>query len=93
MYPIALAVFLGFAVAFATDAILKYIPGVNKVPFIKEHDFLFPVLTVLVVWATDVSILGAYGLGGDRWLDVVGSAFAVVVATRTVDTVTESLSK
>jgi len=49
-------------------------------------------LTILVVWAADVSILGAYGLGGARWLDVVGSAFAVVVAAKTVDTVTDALT-
>lgn len=93
MYPIALAVFLGFAVAFATDAILNYIPGVNKVPFLGKPDVLFPVLTVLVVWATDTSILGAYGLGGDRWLDVVGSAFAIVTASSVVDKVADSLGK
>jgi len=93
MYPIALAVFLGFAVAFATDKILAYLPFVQKVPYLGKAEILFPVLTVLTVWAADVSILGAYGLGGDRWLDVVGSAFAVIVLTTTVDEVTEALTR
>jgi hypothetical protein len=65
----------------------------QKVPFLGKADNLFPILTILVVWAADVSILGAYGLGGAQWLDVVGSAFAVVVAARTVDTVTEALTR
>jgi hypothetical protein len=93
MYPIALAVFLGFAVAYATDLILSNVTVLQRVPLLGKADYLFPALTVLVVWAADVSILGAYGLGGDRWLDVVGSAFAVVVATKTVDEVTNALTR
>lgn len=93
MYPIALAVFLGFAVAFATDKILEFFPFVQKVPYLGKAEVLFPVLTVLTVWAADVSILGAYGLGGATWLDVVGSAFAVVVATSTVDEITNALTR
>lgn len=93
MYPIALAVFLGFAVAFATDLVLKNIPFLQKVPYLGKPDYLFPALTIVVVWAADVSILGAYGLGGDRWLDVVGSAFAVVVAAKTVDEVTAAVTR
>jgi len=93
MYPIALAVFLGFAVAFATDKILALLPFVQKVPYLGKPEYLFPALTVAVVWAADVSILGAYGLGGATWLDVVGSAFAVVVATKTVDEITDALTR
>jgi hypothetical protein len=93
MYPIALAVFLGFAVAFATDLILSNIAVLQKVPFLGKAEYLFPVLTIVVVWAADVSILGAYGLGGAQWLDVVGSAFAIVVAAKTVDTVTDALTR
>jgi hypothetical protein len=92
MYPIALAVFLGFAVAYATDLILSNVTVLQRVPFLGKGDYLFSILTILVVWAADVSILGAYGLGGARWLDVVGSAFAVVVAAKTVDTVTDALT-
>lgn len=93
MYPIALAVFLGMAVAFATDAILNYLPFLQKVPYLGKPEVLFPVLTVLTVWAADVSILGAYGFGGDQWLNVVGSAFAIVVATKTVDEITDALTR
>lgn len=93
MYPIALAVFLGFAVAYATDLILTNVPFLQKVPYLGKGDYLFPALTIAVVWAADVSILGAYGLGGDRWLDVVGSAFAVVVAAKTADEVTDALTR
>lgn len=93
MYPIALAVFLGFAVAYATDLILSNVPFLQKVPFLGKPDYLFPALTVAVVWAADVSILGAYGLGGAEWLNVVGSAFAVVVATKTVDEITDALTR
>lgn len=93
MYPIALAVFLGFAVAYATDFVLTNIPVLQKVPFLGKADYLFPALTLAVVWAADVSILGAYGLGGAAWLDVVGSAFAVVVAAKTADEVTAALTR
>jgi hypothetical protein len=86
-------VFLGFAVAFATDLILSNIAVLQKVPFLGKAEYLFPVLTIVVVWAADVSILGAYGLGGAQWLDVVGSAFAIVVAAKTVDTVTDALTR
>jgi hypothetical protein len=93
MYPIALAVLLGLAVAFATDKILAYVPFVQKVPFLGKTDVLFPVLTLAVVWASDVSILGAYGFSGPQWLDVVGSAFAVCVTAKTVDEITDASTR
>ena len=93
MYPIALAVFMGLAVAFATDKILSNIPVLQKVPFLGKATNLFPVLTLLVVWATDTSILGTYGMGGAQWVDVVGSAFAIVATAHVVDVVTDAISK
>jgi hypothetical protein len=50
-------------------------------------------LAILAVWETDTSILGAYGLGGDKWLDVVGSGLAVAGLTKASDAVVNYLNK
>lgn len=92
MYPIALAVLVGMAVAYATDFILVNVPVIQKIKYLGNTEILFPILTVVVVWATDISILGFYGMGGNLWLDVVGSAFAIVVVSHTLDELSNKLT-
>jgi hypothetical protein len=38
----------------------------------------FTLVSVLLVWLADVSILGTFGIGSSaQWIDIVGSGFAV----------------
>ena len=93
MYILALAILLGLAVAAGTEIVYEVAPAINKVKYLNNPGILFPFLAVIAVWATDTSILGAYGLGGDRWLDVVGSGLAVAGLTKASDAVVNYLNK
>lgn len=91
MYTLALAVFIGLAVATAIDVTYTLVPVLNKVKYINNVDILFPALCIIAVWASNTSILGTWGLGGQEWLDVVGSGLAVVGLTKVTDAVAEYL--
>lgn len=79
MYTLALAMFIGFVAAQVTNLVIDNLPVVGRIPVLGKGDNLFIVLTVLIVWLTDTSVLGTYGIGnGDQWVDVVGSGFAIV---------------
>jgi len=78
MYTLALAVLLGFIASQVTHIVLTNAPVLKKVPFFGDHDTWFVAASVLLVWLTDVSILGAFGMPATAdWIDVVGSGLAV----------------
>ncbi len=78
MYTLALAVLLGFVAAQVTSFVLDNVPALNKVPVLGNNDNWFIAASILIVWLTDTSILGAYGIGSTaEWVDVVGSGLAV----------------
>ena len=88
MYPFVLAVLLGFFSAQLVNLVIDNIPYVEKVPFLNKANNLFVIVTILLVWITDTSLLHAYGMGSDlRWLDVVGSSFAIVGLTNVLDSI------
>lgn len=93
MYILALAILLGLAVATVTDIVYEVAPVINKIKYLQNPELLFPLLAIVAVWVTDTSILGAYGLGGDNWLDVVGSGLAVAGLTKASDAVVNYLNK
>lgn len=78
MYTMALALFLGLIASQVTAFVLTNVPALNKVPVLRNDDNWFIAASILIVWLTDVSILGAFGMGTDtEWVDVVGSGLAV----------------
>lgn len=93
MYILALAILLGLAVATVTDIVYEVAPVISKIKYLQNPELLFPLLAIVAVWVTDTSILGAYGLGGDNWLDVVGSGLAVAGLTKASDAVVNYLNK
>lgn len=78
MYTLALAILLGFVAAQVTSFVLDNVPALSKVPVLGNNDNWFIAASILIVWLTDTSILGAYGIGANaEWIDVVGSGLAV----------------
>jgi len=78
MYTLALAILLGFVAAQVTSFVLDNVPALAKVPVLGNNDNWFIAASILIVWLTDTSILGAYGIGASaEWIDVVGSGLAV----------------
>lgn len=78
MYTIALAVLLGFVASQITYFVLTNVPELKKIPLLNNDDTWFIAASILVVWLTDTSILGAFGMGATTpWIDVVGSGLAV----------------
>ena len=78
MYTLALAVFLGLIASQVTAFALVNVPALNKIPVLRNDDNWFIAVSILVVWLTDTSILGAYGIGSNtEWIDTVGSGLAV----------------
>lgn len=93
MYIFALAILLGLAVAVVTQIVYEVAPVIAKVKYLNNPEILFPLLAIIAVWVTDTSILGAYGLGGDNWLDVIGSGLAIAGLTKATDAVVNYLNK
>jgi hypothetical protein len=93
MYILALAILLGLAVATVTEIVYEVAPAISKVKYLGNPDILFPLLAIVAVWSTDTSILGAYGLNGAEWFDVVGSGLAVAAVTKATDAVVNYLNK
>jgi len=88
MYTLALAMFIGFVAAQVTNIVVENLPVVGRIPVIGKGDNLFIALTILIVWLTDTSVLGTYGIGnGAQWVDVVGTGLAVVGLTNVLNSV------
>lgn len=57
---------------------LTNVPALNKIPVLKTDDNWFISASILLVWLTDVSILGTFGMPATAdWIDIVGSGLAV----------------
>jgi uncharacterized membrane protein len=94
MYTLALAIFVGFVAAQVTNLVVTNFGFINRIPVLGNKDNMFILVTLLTVWLTDTSVLGAYGIGnGEEWVDVVGSSLAIVGLTGVVNAVTEWLDK
>lgn len=93
MYPIVLAIVLGVAIASAYEHVIIQIPFLRKVKFINQPDFMIGLLSILVVWYGDVSILGAYGFTGAQWIDIVGSGLIIASADRILENFLERLPR
>jgi hypothetical protein len=94
MYTLALAVLLGFVAAQVTSFVLDNVPALNKVPVLGNNDNWFIAASILIVWLTDTSILGAYGMGATtQWIDVVGSGLAVAGVANLSNAVTNWFDK
>jgi hypothetical protein len=92
MYTLALVMFIGFVAAQVTNLVIDNLPFVGRIPVIGKGDNLFIAITILAVWLTDTSVLGAYGIGnGQQWVDVIGSGLAIVGATNILNTVVNKL--
>lgn len=84
MYTIALVVLLGLVASVVLELVMENLPFVKRVPFFGDDAVLYVVLSVLLVWLTDTSVLGAFGMGAtDRWIDVVGSGIAIAAVNTT----------
>lgn len=78
MYTLALAILLGLVAAQVTNLVLTNIPVLNKIPVLKTDDNWFIAASILLVWLTDISILGTFGMPASaEWIDIVGSGLAV----------------
>lgn len=78
MYTLAIAVLLGLIAAQVTNFVLSNVPALAKVPVLGKDDNWFIAASILIVWLTDTSILGTFGIGSNtEWVDVVGSGLAV----------------
>ena len=85
MYTIALVIMLGLIAGVVLELLVEKLPFINKIPVIGDNAVLYIVVSVLIVWLTDTSVLGAFGIGAtDKWIDVVGSGFAIAVVNTTV---------
>ena len=94
MYTLALAILIGFVAAQVTNIVVDLVPALNKLPVLNRENNMFILVTTLIVWLTDTSVLGAYGMGnGTQWVDVVGSGLAIVGITTVVDSVTRYFEK
>lgn len=91
MYTLALAVLVGLTVATLLSVAYELLPVLQKVKYINNAELLFPVLCVGAVWIADISILGVYGLGGQQWMDVVGSGLAIAGLAKATDAAVEYL--
>lgn len=78
MYTLALAVLLGFVASQVTFFVLTNVPVLKSIPLLNDDDTWFIAASILLVWLTDTSILGTFGMGATaEWIDVVGSGLAV----------------
>lgn len=94
MYTLALAILIGFVAAIAVNILTDLVPAVNKLPILNRNDNLYILVTILIVWLTDTSVLGTYGIGnGAQWVDVVGSGLAIVGASAVVESVASYFRK
>ena len=94
MYTIALVVLLGLVSSTITSFVLETVPAINKVPVLKDTTKLYAVVAILIVWLTDTSVLGTFGIGAtEQWIDVVGSGLAIAASSAVVEAVINYLDK
>jgi len=94
MYTIALVVLLGLVSSTLTSFVLETVPAIKKVPVLKDTTKLYAVVATLVVWLTDTSVLGTFGIGAtEQWIDVVGSGLAVAASSVIVDSIVNYLDR
>lgn len=94
MYTLALAMFIGFVAAQVTNLVIDNLPVLGRIPVLGKGDNMFIALTILIVWLTDTSVIGTYGIGnGTQWVDVVGSGLAIVGFTNVLNTVVNYLER
>ena len=94
MYTIALVVLLGMVSATLTQLALDIVPALKRVPVIGDPSRLYAIVAILIVWLTDTSVLGTFGIGAtQQWVDVVGSGLAIAGASAIVDAVVNYLDK
>jgi hypothetical protein len=94
MYTLALAILIGFVAAQVTNVVVDLVPALNKLPVLNRENNMFILVTTLIVWLTDTSLLATYGMGnGAQWVDVVGSGLAIVGITSVVDSATRYFEK
>lgn len=94
MYTIALLVLVGFVAASVSSLVLNLVPTIEKVPFIGKPEVFMTLVSVLVVWLSDVSVLGAFGMGSStQWIDVVGSGIAVAATYGIVQSTVDSFNR
>jgi len=94
MYTLALAVLLGFIASQITYLVLTNVPALKKLPLLGNDDNWFIAAAILIVWLTDTSILGTFGIGSTtEWVDVVGSGLAVAGLANVTNAVVNYLDK
>ena len=93
MYPIVLAVLLGVAIASTYEHVIIQIPFLRKLKFVNQPDLMVGVMSILVCWFADVSILGAYGFTGAQWIDIVGSGLVIAAGDRILENFLERLPR
>jgi ABC-type hemin transport system substrate-binding protein len=93
MYTVALVVLLGLVSQWVVSVVSDIVP-LNKIPFIGKDEILYALSAIGIVWLTDTSVLGTYGIGAtDQWIDVVGSGLAVATASVITDNVLRWFAK
>lgn len=94
MYTLALAVLLGLIASQVTYLVLSNVPFLKNIPVLKNDDNWFIAAAILIVWLTDTSILGTFGMGTTtEWVDVVGSGLAVAGLANVTNAVVNWLDK
>jgi len=94
MYTLALAVFLGLIASQVTAFALVNVPALEKVPVLRNGDNWFIAVSILVVWLTNTSILGAYGIASNaEWIDTVGSGLVVAGLANVTNALVNSFDK
>lgn len=94
MYTIALLVLVGFVAASVSSLALNLLPAIEKVPFIGKPEVFMTLVSVLLVWLGDVSVLGAFGMGASaQWIDVIGSGIAVASTYSVVQSTVDSFNR
>jgi len=94
MYTLALAVLLGFVASQVTYFVLTNVPALKKLPVLSNDDNWFIAIAILLVWLTDTSILGTFGIGATAdWIDVVGSGLAVAGVANVTNAIVNWLDK
>lgn len=87
MYTVALIVLLGLISQWAVGVVTDILP-LNKIPFVGKDEILYALAAIGIVWLTDTSVLGTFGVGSTLgWVDVVGSGLAVATASVITDSV------
>lgn len=94
MYTIALLVLVGFVAASVSSLALNLVPAIEKVPFLGKPEVFMTLVSVLLVWLGDVSILSTFGMGASaQWIDVIGSGIAVAGTYSVVQSTVDYLNR